>query len=380
MKKAFSLIICLIILVSVSACSSNSTSGSSKSASTTVAATEQATAQISSANDKIKSELDNLKDAGYSGIVYAEMDGKPIASYAYGTLYGDKAITLDTPMPVGSVSKQFCAAAIMLLQEQDKLSTDDTLDKYFPDYKEGKKITLHDMLSQRSGIVNLDENTELDGITYENTDEQNTKVLLELLFDKPLNFEPGDEFEYSNFNYTLLSNIVEQVSGKPYIDFLRENFFEPLGMNHTGSVDELKNFPDWAEDFSYQQSDFVPIGIQPGLCKGAGDIISTASDMTVWMNALPSGKVISGESYQAMTTDYTKTSTHYGYGLFTDFSDGVGHFGSIGHFTACDYINTDTHVTLFMASNSASESTLPNYLFSLTPTLTFGANKSGEDN
>lgn len=379
MKKALAILLSAFILCSCAACSSeNKDDSSSKNEETTTLAEEttasaEPTTKSESAffadNDSIKEALNDLETADFSGIVYAERDGKPAAVYTKGKLYNDKEITIDTPMPVGSVSKQFCAAAIMVLQEQGKLSVTDKLDKYYPEYKEAGRITLHNMLSNRSGIPNLDEKTPLDDITHEHTDKENTEILLKWVFEQPLLFEPDSEYRYSNFNFFLLGNIVEKISGKTYIEFLRENIFKPLGMNHTGSVDELKNSPDWAKEFSYELTDFIPVGIMPGLCKGAGDIISNAADMTTWLHALPEGKVVSKDSYKAMTTDYTNTTDHYGYGLMTEMSSGIGHFGLTGHFTACDYFCVDEKLTLFMASNSAGQSTIVNNFYAISNAL-----------
>lgn len=370
MKKLFALLLSACILCSTAACSSND-AGSSSAATeqTTAAPTEQpteASAQIIADDAAVKEALEELDDMEFWGVVYAERDGKPFASYANGTLFNDEPITVDTPMPLGSVSKQFCAAAILLLQEQGKLSVNDTLDKYFPEYEAGKNITLHNMLSMRSGIPSPNESTPMNDISFDKTDEENTGAFLNWLYSQPINFEPDESFEYSNSNFILLGNIVEQVSGKVYIDFMRENFFEPLGMNHTGSLFELKDSPDWAKGFRYENSELSP-GIEPGTSKGAGDLVSNAADMTVWMKALSSGKVISEESYKAMTTEYS--GTHYGYGIYAELGDGVGHFGSIGHFTACDYINEDKNLTLFMASATGGSTTMTNQLYSMLSVL-----------
>ena len=380
MKKAIAIILSAIILCTCTACSSagkdSSSSTSEKSSSdsseatteTTQPETKPETTYIAD-NDSLKEAFSNLESADFSGIVYAERDGKPAAVYTGGKLYNDKEITIDTPMPIGSVSKQFCAASIMKLQEQGKLSVNDTLDKYYPEYKEAGRITLHNMLSNRSGIPNLDENTPLNEITYEHNDKENTEILLKWVFSQPLLFEPDSEYRYSNYNFLLLGNIVEKLSGKTYIEFLRENILKPLGMDHTGSVDELKDSPDWAKEFSYEPSDFIPVGIMPGLCKGAGDIISTAADMTKWLHALPEGKVVNEESYKAMTTDYTNTTDHYGYGLMTEMSSGIGHFGLTGHFTACDYFCVDEKLTLFMAANTGGQSTIVNNFYTISNAL-----------
>ena len=282
---------------------------------------------------------------GFEGVIYATENGKPVASYAKGTLENGTEITLDSPLPIGSVSKQFCAAAILLLQEQGKLSVSDTLDKYFPDYAQGKSLTLHNLLSMRSGIPELTEESGSD-VTMENTEAQNVAAIKKWVFSQPLTFEPDEMFAYCNVNYFLLADIVEQVSGQKYTDFLRGSFFTPLGMTHSGFIGELPDSPAWAQGNIYQQVD-----AQPGLTKGAGDIISNAADLTAWLNALSGGKVISAESYKAMTTDYSP-ETCYGYGLYLELEGGVGHYGAIQIYSAFDYVNTEKKTTLVALCNS----------------------------
>ena len=197
----------------------------------------------------------------------------------------------------------------------------------------------------RSGIPELTE--ENSGVVKDNaTEEENVASIKKWLFSQPLMFEPDSEFVYTNTNFFLLADIVEQVSGKKYVDFLRENFFEPLGMTHTGSIIELDSSPSWAQGNIYKQID-----TQPGLTKGAGDLISNAADVTAWINALSSGKVISAEAYKAMITDYSPEE-HYGYGLYLQLEGGVGHYGAIQIYSAFDYVNTDKKQTLVVLSNS----------------------------
>ena len=235
MKKIIAILLAAALAVSAAACTSEKSSGSSsrteESASRseeTTGSEEKGSAQIAADSEEIENQLKKLEASGICGVVWAERDGKKIASYSNGALYNYVKITTDTPMPIGSVSKQFCAASILILQERGRLSVNDTLD-----------ITLHNMLSQRSGIVNLDASTPLGEVTYDKTDEENTSALLGWLFKQPLGFEPGDRYEYSNFNFILLGNIVEKVSGQKYVDFLRENIFKPLKMDHSGSVDSV---------------------------------------------------------------------------------------------------------------------------------------------
>lgn len=374
MKKTLALVLSLLMMISAAACSRGAESSSSAEST----AAEQTTAEPTTAapttdgGETQKKAAEMLDGYSMSGVCFVAKDGKPVVSYASGEFSDGTKITIDSPMAVGSVSKQFCAAAIMKLSEEGKLSVDDTLDKYFPEYKEASKITLHQMLSMTAGIPNLPENDEEEEklaskITMTNTDEQNTAAVLDYIFNKKLRFEPGSYYEYSNCNYILLGNIVEKVSEQKYIDFLRENFFTPLGMTHTGSLFELKDNPGWAKGFAYQYED-LKFGIEPGLSKGAGDIASNANDMMLWLDGIFTGKVISQESFKKMSTDQSGGGD-YGYGLQTNMSDGFGHFGLVGKFAACDYISADGKLKVFMATNKGGGDAVQNRFFELFSVL-----------
>ncbi len=157
---------------------------------------------------------------------------------------------------------------------------------------------------------------------------------------------------YSNSNYFLLGNIVEQISGKLYIDFIREEIFEPLGMLNTYSIEEVIDNPELVNGVSFN---YVEDGTKKGFTKGAGDIVSNAYDMDKWMTGLRSGKVVSTESYNEMITNYSdNTAASYGYGLVPNMCGGIGHVGVIANHTACDYFDDDNGYNLFIASNSVS--------------------------
>ncbi len=337
MKKWIVLLLSSLVLCTSAACSSETAEVSRESA-VPPQETVSAPLQEEESHDVQETVNQTMEQYDFEGVMYAARNGTVLASY----VSGDDC-TLATPMPIGSVSKQFCAAAVLCLQEQGKLRIDDTLDKYFPAYAEGKKITLQQMLSMRSGIPNFEESLR-ERISVDKTDEENTAILKEWLFQQPLDFAPDSSFRYSNTNYFLLGNIVEQVSGQKYIDFLREQFLTPLGMNHTGSIAEMT-----AGGASYENID-----LEPGLTKGAGDIIATAEDMTRWLNGLVSSKVISQDSFKAMTTNYSDTQ-NYGFGIITDLAGGIGHGGTIGRYGAVDYIDPDTKTTIFFSSSTVTD-------------------------
>lgn len=338
MKKILAVILSFTLALSFAACSSgNADSGD---------AAETAAADIS---DEIKENMDRvLTKKSFEGIVCLTQNGSVVYQSVTGKDESGADLTIDSTMYIGSISKQFCAAAIMLLRDQGKLSVDDTLDKYFPEYSNGKDITLKNLLSMRSGIPDMVCN--VDDISPDKTEAENTALIKEWIFSQPLEFEPGSSHKYCNSNYFLLSNIVEQVSGQVYHDFIRKNFFEPLEMTHSGFVNEVKDAPDWASGLTYDT--FTAGEAADGLTNGAGDIASNAPDMDKWMTGLSNGKVISLDSYREMTTDYSPDfATGYGYGMFVSYCDGVGHSGLIGSYTSIDYINEEKGYNLFISGN-----------------------------
>ena len=147
MKKIIALLSAMILFC-FSACSQSGNQNTTDSAMVSTAPKQEETKEMT-AQDKLKGILD---DANFSGIVTVTKDEKQFFTYTKGTLRNGDAITIDTPMPIGSNSKHFCAAVIMLLQEEGKLSIDDTLSKYYPDYQYGAKITLRNLLNMTAGI------------------------------------------------------------------------------------------------------------------------------------------------------------------------------------------------------------------------------------
>lgn len=315
-------------------------------------------ASIVEITDEIKNKMDNrLEDIDFEGIVYLTHNGEVIYQSVTGEDEKGNELTVESPMFVGSVSKQFCATAIMMLKEQGKLSVDDTLDKYFPDYKYGKDITIKNLLTMRSGITDLVFAQEP---TPENSDEEILDSLRRGILGEELLFTPDSKPQYANSNYFLLGDIVCQVSGVSYNEFIRENIFKPLSMNDSGFVSEVKESPEFSKHLTL---DTLYGGeVEAIVARGAGDIVTTAPDMEKWMSGLSSGKLISKESFAEMTTDYSPDApVAYGYALQGSYRGGVSHTGLIGSYTALDYINVDDGINLFVAINEDNKEieTLP---------------------
>lgn len=298
-----------------------------------------------------------IDDRGFSGAVYAVYKGEVIFDGGGGTATDTLKNGSDIAYGVASLTKQVTAAAIMRLYEQGKLDITDTLDKYFPDYRYGDKIQLKHLLSQRSGIPDYMVDSARGKVyisCYEGGDryvtiepadtaEVNQKKIRDFFLSMDLLFEPGEEFDYSDSNYALLAEIVTQVSGMPYHDFVRQEFFEPLGMEHSGFIDDY----DKEKITKVAQTDRTEFSMDyftvNGAEYGCGDVLTTPQDWYRWYKALTNKEIVSDSTYQMMTTNYSlKDELGYGFGLMiSDESESkvVYHYGYIPSFySAAIYI------------------------------------------
>lgn len=232
-----------------------------------------------------------------------------------------------TTYEIGSLTKMFTATAVLQLCEDGKISLDDTLNKYFPEFKYGKDITIDQLLHMRSGLRRdyiteetfLSENGERNIEEWKRyyydgfTDEE----LLDMVFDDELMFEPGTEFSYSNVGYNLLAMIIEKVTDRPYSDYLQENIFDVCGMTHTSSMKtgDVTSVPEFVpskdapdeDPYEYVDTLYMQL-IKPE--RGVGDIHSCAYDMLLFDRALISGKLINEKSL----TEMFDTDGSYGCG------------------------------------------------------------------
>ncbi len=256
----------------------------------------------------------------FRGAVLVGIDGKIVFENAYGL--GDEewsaSNTIHTKFRIASLSKQFTAACILLLQERGRLNVHDPISRYMSDLPASwQAITIHQLLTHTSGIpnsTNSSENTRIDrtGAT--------PQQLIGLVTDKPMDFKPGTRWNYSNTGYILLGMIVEKISGQSYADFLQANIFEALGMRDSGydiAKDILKERASGYEitDGHIANADFIDMSVP----FSAGGIYSTVEDLYRWSEALAeNGKLLSADSLKQMFTEYpeaTHEGQHYGYGV-----------------------------------------------------------------
>lgn len=257
-------------------------------------------------NDKIGAKVDAylqpyLKMKAFSGAILIARKGKVLLSRGYGmaNYEFDVPNTPQTKFHIASVSKIFTAAAIMILEERGLLSFNDPLNKYIPDYPNGEKITVHHLLTHRSGIPNLS------GPDYDERSKsaQTLTSVIESFKNRPLTMQPGERFSYSNSNYEVLAFIIEKVSDKSYGEFLKENIFDPLGMKDTGhdgnAAAIIKNRAlgyataglDGPEKVGYL--DFT-------IKTGSGSLYTTVADLYKWDLALNTEKILKKSSLHKM--------------------------------------------------------------------------------
>lgn len=299
-------------------------------------------------DEKTKGEIESLVELyEFEGVIYITEGGKSVYKLESGSSDAGVAFSIDTPMPVGSVSKEFCAAAVLQLCDSGRLSLGDTLSRFYPDYTAGGEITIGELLSMQSGIPDIENSGVISELTENG--EDNIVHIKKWVFSQPLAFGHGSAFEYSNTNFFLLADIVEQVSGKSYSEYLSENIFKPLGMTHSGTLDELDALPEWAGGETYDE---VAERKTPGLTRGAGDIVTSASDLDRFTTGLRKGVIIGEETFSEMIKNHAPGDGAYGYGITPDFFGGVGHIGAISPYTSFNFTNTEKELNICVISGA----------------------------
>ena len=254
--------------------------------------------------------------------VLAIDDGQIVFEHASGLadIDAETSCTPQTNFRVASVSKQFTATAVMLLVDRGKLSLDDKLTKFFPGFPDyGDKITVKQLLTHTSGMPAY-EGLIPPGTTLQLDDYD----VLHLLMDtKSPKFAPGEKFEYSNSGYTLLGLIVEQVSRKPFHDFMASEIFRPLGMEHSVLYQRgLNEISNRAYGHAKQGDKWIRSDQSlTSAVRGDGGVYTSLQDYRKWLAGIDDQKLLSKESYEAMFSPQVKTDrdgSHYGYGWFLD--------------------------------------------------------------
>jgi len=310
--------------------------------------------QLTTEFDRMLSEQFKPGETGCAALV--AKNGQII----YQKAFGMADLELNVPMKpemvfrIGSITKQFTAIAILQLMEEGKLSLQDDITKFIPDYPtQAYTITIEHLLTHTSGIKSYTGMTD-----YMKTVRQDFKPeeLIDMFKNQPMEFAPGTKWNYNNSGYFLLGYIIEKVTGKSYADYLQENFFTPLGMTSSCYGSDTRIIINRAS--GYQPGNDGPVNsdycsmTQP---YSAGSIMSTVGDLFKWHQAVHSYRLVKKETLDKAFTEYKLKDgkgTHYGYGWFLSQLQGsptIEHGGGIfGYLTSSIYLpEEDLFVALF---------------------------------
>lgn len=323
--------------------------------------------------------LARRESAGFA--IAIERDGvvRLAKGYGFANLEDGTRATDRTVFRIGSITKQFTAAAILLLAEEGKLSIDDPLAKYMPTFPRAREVTLRQLLTHTSGIKSF---TGYSDFLKDQSPRAltNDQLIAYIASANPAyDFDPGTGWTYSNSGFLLLGIVAEQVSGQPLAQLLRTRIFDRLSMNSTRLDDLAEIVPGRAQ--GYDKAPATPTGfanagfIAMEMAGGAGAIRSTAGDLLKWDDALPGGRLLKPASLELMLEpgrlkDGSLASasrkgepdrpeagppSNYGFGITTGVEDGrrtIGHGGAINGFTASLTNYPDQKVTIVVLANT----------------------------
>ena len=240
-----------------------------------------------------------VKEASPAIAVLAAKDGKILyrKAFGYANVQHKVLATIKTRFRIGSVTKQFAAAAILHLQDQGKLSVKDTLDKFYPDYPRGKEVTLHHLLTHTSGIHSYTANPDFLEMAPVNIKPED---LIKIFKNAPFDFPPGEKWHYSNSGYFLLGEIVGKVSGISFRQYLKKNFFGPLDMHDTDIYEAKEIIPNEAYGYGVENGELAnALNWDMSRAGGAGALYSTVEDLYKWNEGFFGGKLLKSETLKA---------------------------------------------------------------------------------
>lgn len=310
--------------------------------------------------DALLSGLIETNDPGLAVLV--AQDGKILFEKCYGLADREHHVPVipQTTFRIGSIGKQFTASAILKLQENKKLSVDDKLSKFFPDFPRGDEVTLHHLLTHTSGIHSY---TEKDGFIGRVTSPIKPDDLINSFENDPYDFDPGNKWHYNNSGYFLLGRIVEKVSGQSYGDFLGENFFQPLGMTNTGVYHAHLGLPHEALGYSLEGAVFTnAVNWDMSWAGGAGTLYSTVEDLFRWNEGIFNGRVLNSTSLKTAFTpvkmfeNQLNSDSGYGFGWFINRHRGlreISHAGGLNGFQSDLLRVPDEKFTVAVLANAS---------------------------
>lgn len=343
----------LMLLFSACSCTQQNENGDNKGSSDVINQIQQETEpptddEVTKARkERLSAAVDEyMAKYDFCGSILISVGGVPLCEYSKGFADKSNATPNDsyTKIELGSVTKQFTATAIMLLQEQGKLSVNDTVDTYIPEYVCGADVTVENLLNMTSGIPDyLNSMIYLNNIGEINMMEPvGFEDVLDFANSNGLEFTPGSTFRYSNTNYMILGEIIARLSGMTYEEFIEKNILQPLDMTNTtmnmNDADAVGYLIDGTEG---DKSDTTYFG-------AAGEMASCVVDMNKWLSGLTDCKIVSADSLNQMFYD---NGMGYGYGWFISDNNYYWHTGQSMACYTMDLVSKDYDIIVIVLSN-----------------------------
>ena len=275
-------------------------------------------AQIDSTDIIVKQMMVKQKIVGLSLAIIKS--GKPVINKGYGlaNVELNVPVTPETVIRLGSLSKQFFTTAIMKLMEEGKLSIEDSVHKFFPDAPETwRPITIKNLMTHTSGL-------QRESPIYENNKIQSDIDIIKAAYKLPLNFKTGEKYEYCNLAYFMLAEIIKNVSGTPWQDYIHDKLFIPAGMFNSYVTDFYKIIPNRANGYMHTKDNLINATAMYAI-RPSGGFLSTSTDMIRWEKAIGEKKIIlKNDNWEKLWQPFIKTSDkanskeHYGFGWVID--------------------------------------------------------------
>lgn len=290
---------------------------------------------------QLTQKIDSIIQTGFKdpnapgGAFLVSRKGNIIYEKAFGkaNLELNVDMTTDNVFQIGSMTKQFTAVSILILEAQGKLKVSDPVSKYIPDYPSGNSITIHQLLTHTSGIKDFTKMKALSEIAQK---EMSPKMMVDFFKNEPVDFQPGEKFDYNNSGYVLLGYLIELVSGEKYEDFVKKNIFKKAGMNHSFYASDRKIIKNRAYGYHEKSDGFVnKTVISFSVPFASGSLMSTVEDMLKWQKAINSNLILDAAHTRKAFTKYKLNSGEkfsYGYGWHLKDINGVPdreHGGSV---------------------------------------------------
>jgi D-alanyl-D-alanine carboxypeptidase len=300
-----------------------------------------------------------------TGVPSASIAAVQAGAITYLQAYGEGRIEPHTPaLPsmrysIGSISKQFTAAAVLLLAEQEKLSLDNSVSRFVPNLTRGNEVTIRELLSHTSGYQDY---WPQDYVPPFMLQAITADKILDQWARKPLDFDPGTDWQYSNTNFVIAGLIVEKASGVPLLQFLSEHIFTPLGMKSVMNIDQ--NRLTETDATGYLRYAVGPLRLAPKEGKGwlfaAGELAMPAEDLAKWDISMINQTVLRPASYAQMEREVVLKNglgTHYGLGVDVRQESGqraIEHGGEVSGFTAHNLVVPDARIAVVVLVNEDS--------------------------